>query len=128
MDTSLSPVARKRAVCSIFLPILLLYCVSYFQRTAVPGQIFDPLQKDIGLSPVDIAVVTSSFIYVYAIAQIFVGMLVDRLGGMRVVLLGGLIFTIGSVWFPLTCSFPVMCIARGCTALGASTLYLGLMR
>ncbi len=34
----------------LFVPLLLLYASSYFQRTAVPGTIFSQLQADLGLN------------------------------------------------------------------------------
>ena len=65
----------------LFIPMLLLYASSYFQRTAVPGTIFSQLQADLGLNAFQIAGIGASFVYIYALSQLVVGMLADKYGG-----------------------------------------------
>ena len=112
----------------VFIPLLLLYSLSYFQRTAIPGTIFNQLQGEFGFSAVKIAGLSATFMYVYSIFQIISGMLADKYGGMRMVLPGGLLLGIGALLFPLTGDLWLLYLARLLAALGASTLYLSLMR
>ena len=48
----------------VFIPLLSLYVFSYFQRTAVPGQLFDKFSQE-GFSAEQIATISASFILVY---------------------------------------------------------------
>lgn len=112
----------------IFLPILLLYSLSYFQRTAIPGTIFRQLQGELGFSAVEIAGLSATFMYIYSFFQIVSGMLTDKYGGMRMVLAGGVLLCAGALIFPLTGNLGLLYGARMLTALGASTLYLSLMQ
>ena len=112
----------------VFIPLLLLYSLSYFQRTAIPGTIFGQLQSEYGFSAVKIAGLSATFMYVYSVFQIVSGMLADKYGGMRMVLIGGVLLGIGALIFPLTGNIWLLYFVRILAALGASTLYLSLMR
>ena len=70
---------KSRGSMLLFLPMLFLYASSYFQRTAVPGTIFNQLQTDLNLNAFQIAAMGASFIYIYALSQTIVGMLADTL-------------------------------------------------
>ena len=72
---------KSRGSMLLFLPMLFLYASSYFQRTAVPGTIFNQLQSDLNLNAFQIAAMGASFVYIYALSQTFVGMLADKYGG-----------------------------------------------
>ena len=49
------------AVKLAFGSLLVMYCINYFQRTAVPGGIFSHLQRDLGLNATEIAFMGTSF-------------------------------------------------------------------
>ena len=111
----------------LFIPLLVIYSFSYFQRTAVPGTIFNQLLSE-GLNAEKIAIIGSSFLFVYSLFQLVVGILADKFGGTRVVITGGFLFVLGSIMLPYCTNFHAMCIARFITGLGASSLYLSLVR
>ena len=110
-----------------FVSMALVYSSSYFQRTAVPGQIFNELQSE-GLNGTEIGWISASFIYVYAICQIFVGVLVDKFCGSRVSAVGGIILLAGITVFPLCNSLPLLYISRATAGIGASCMYLSLVK
>ena len=64
--------------------------------------------------------------YVYALNQLLIGLLVNRYGGRRVILPGALLFCLGSFWFPCSSGSWVY-VARALTGFGASALYLSLI-
>ena len=66
-----------------FIPFLIFYLVSFIQRTAFPGTVFDMLQSDFGAGAAALTGVGASFAYVYGITQFFAGSWAERLGGGR---------------------------------------------
>lgn len=97
----------------LFVPLLLLYASSYFQRTAVPGTIFSQLQADLGLNAFQIAGIGASFVYIYALSQLVVGMLADKYGGARVVTAGGILSAPARSFF-LCWTISADCISAVC--------------
>ena len=117
--------SRKRAFL-LFIPLTLLYSTSYFQRTAIPGTIFNQLQQDLQMTALQVSYIGASFIYIYSLSQLFIGYLVDRFGARRVVMIGGAVFCAGVVSFPLLNTPGLIYLARMVAGIGAGTMYLSL--
>ena len=77
------------------------YFLANFHRIAIPGAIFDLLQQELKLSAPYITTFGAIFMYIYAFNQLVIGVMVDRFGGLRVMLTGGIILALGSLLFPL---------------------------
>lgn len=101
-----------------------LYLASCLQRTAIPGSFFNELQGDIGLKGSQVTRVGSIFLYCYAYFQIFAGMLVDRFGGKRSGIFGGIALGAGLILFATAKTAPQLYASRAATAVGSSFLYL----
>ena len=122
-------VKDNRRLFWAYVPLILLYATSYFQRIGIPGTIFNELSKEYGFTAVQIAGIGTSFVCVYSICQLFVGMLADKFCGIRVITWGGLIFCIGVIGFPLVCgNLWAMYVMRFLTGLGASSMYLSIVK
>ncbi|MFA6815846.1 MAG: MFS transporter, partial [Lentisphaeria bacterium] len=121
-------IKQKNSVLAIFIPMVLLYSTSYFQRTAVPGTIFNPLQQTTGFTALQIAGLSASFFYIYAFCQPFIGIIADKYGGIRTTITGGAIFCFGTLLFPLCNHLSLMYLCRMLAGIGASTMYLSLIR
>ncbi|MBR2345249.1 MAG: MFS transporter [Lentisphaeria bacterium] len=119
---------NNRAALRLFIPLLLIYAASYFQRTALPGTIYDTLGEDLHINAEQIAYISAAFIYAYSLPQLFAGILIDRYCGSRVVVFGGLIFIAGALTMPFCTTMPAIYISRAVTGLGASTMYLALVK
>ncbi len=113
---------------TLILIATLLYFIANFQRIAVPGAIFDVLQQELMVTAPYITTFGAIFMYVYAFNQLIIGILVDRFGGYRVILAGGIILGIGALLFPLTSNLFIMYLSRGLIGLGSSTFYLSMIR
>lgn len=111
-----------------FAAMLTVYFFSYFQRTAVPGTIFNELQTDLGLSASSVVLMGSMFTWIYGGMQVLVGFLADRYGGTRTFVWGGAILFAGSAWFPLAGSDSTLFAARAVTGFGASFIYLSIVK
>ncbi len=104
------------------------YFLANFHRIAIPGAIFDLLQHELKLSAPYITTFGAIFMYIYAFNQLVIGVMVDRFGGLRVMLTGGIILALGSLLFPLTSNILIMYFARALLGLGGSMFYLSLIR
>lgn len=105
-----------------------LYFMANIQRTAIPGAIFNILQQDLQVSAPYITSLGAAFMYVYAVNQLLSGMLIEKYGGARVIAAGSLFFCAGSLIFPLSESLFWLYFGRALTGLGASSIYLSLVK
>lgn len=120
---------EKKRVWLVFIPLMLFYASSYFQRTAIPGTTFSLFQEDYGFSAAQIANLTASFVYIYAFCQLIVGLLADKYSGIRIVTVAGAVFCAGVVAFPFCIGSPALLYCcRFLMGLGASSLYLSLVK
>lgn len=121
-----------RSACIRMGALLLLGTVLYFftniQRVAIPGSVFNELQTGLSLSAAQVTSFGAAFMYIYAISQLFVGILTDSIGGVRVLTIGAILFGIGSVMFPLAPNLTLLYISRGLVGFGASMFYVSLVQ
>ena len=111
-----------------FLSMLAIYFFSYFQRSAIPGTIFNEIQSDLALPATVVASLGAMFTYIYGGMQVFVGMATDRVGGRRTLLFGGVIMVVGGLLFPFSHSVFLLFTSRIITGFGASFMYLSLTK
>ncbi len=112
----------------ILISMIALYFFSFFQRVAVPGMIFDELQHAFAASASAITGLAAIYLYLYGVMQPVAGVLSDRWGAARVVLLGGLLLSVGAIAFPLAPSLPWLYAARVLVGLGASLIYIAVVK
>lgn len=118
----------RRLVVLALLSMLAIYFFSYFQRSAIPGTIFNEIQTDLALPATVVASLGAMFTYIYGGMQVFVGIATDRVGGRRALLFGGAFLLAGSILFPFSRSVPMLFISRVITGFGASFMYLSLAK
>lgn len=105
----------------------ILYFFVLFLRSAVPGPIFDLLQKELG-DKAAVATLGSMFMYAYGFTQLIAGLLVDKYGGSRVIFFGALLMCAGALMFPLSSGLHWFYAARLISGVGAGTIYLCLVK
>lgn len=113
--------------CLILLGALF-YFVANFQRIAVPGAVFDLLEQELSVSAPYITAFGAIFMYIYAFNQLIIGVLVDKFGGLRVILAGSIILALGCLLFPISSNLPLMYFSRALIGFGGSTFYLSLIK
>ena len=120
---------KKFPIIELILVILgsMLYFWANFQRVAVPGAMFTLLQNDLSTSAQSIASLGASFMYVYAISQLFIGVLISRYGGFRVVTAGSILFFAGSLLFPFSHSLKILYLSRVLIGIGSASFYLAMI-
>ena len=121
---------KKNILISSILIFLgmMFYLFANFQRIAIPGAIFDILGQELNVTAPYITTFGAIFMYVYAITQLINGVLVDRFGGFRIMLTGGIVLALGSLIFPLSSNLLIMYFSRGLIGLGSSMFYLSLIK
>ncbi len=105
-----------------------LYFFSFFQRVAIPGSIFNELQSNYSASAATVTRLSAIYLFVYALMQPFAGYLADRFGGIKVVLFSGFLLCAGSALFPFSESVSELYLSRAIVGLGASAMYLCLVK
>jgi len=105
-----------------------LYFMSFFQRVAVPGTIFDEVQSDFGLSASGVAALGAVYLYLYSSLQPLAGLLADAWGAGRTLLASGLLLTVGATAFPCAHSTPVLYGTRALVGLGAAMIYVSMTK
>lgn len=114
------------------LVLIILATAFYFlaniQRVAIPGAIFDLLQGDFGATASKITLLGAIFCYVYALTQLVVGLMVDKIGGFRVIAIGSIVFALGAIIFPHSSSLFGLYLSRALIGFGAATFYLSAIR
>ena len=106
----------------------MFYFFANFQRIAIPGAIFDILEQELRVTAPYITAFGAIYMYVYAFTQLINGVLVDRFGGFRIMLTGGIILSLGALLFPVTSNLFIMYISRGLIGIGSSMFYLSLIK
>lgn len=105
-----------------------LYAFSYIQRTGIPGTIFNEIQTDMKMTAEQVTYLSGIYLFIYAFMQIITGGLVDRFGPSRIILVGGLLLSLGSLLFPLSTNIPMMYASRALVGLGGSLMYLSIVK
>ena len=118
----------RRGVVIALLAMLAIYFFSYFQRSAIPGTIFNEIQSDMALPASAVVALGAMFTYVYGGMQIFVGLTTDRIGGRRALLFGGTVMTVGCILFPFSHSAWTMYATRFITGFGGSFMFLSIAK
>ncbi|MEY9537903.1 MFS family permease [Bradyrhizobium diazoefficiens] len=113
-------------IARVFLPFAAGYYLSYLFRT-INVLIVNHLSSDTGVGTADLGLLTSVYFLVFAVAQIPVGILLDRFGPRRVQSALLLIAAVGAGLFAVSTGFLSLLIARAMIGLGvAAALTAGL--
>lgn len=103
----------------LFLPFAGAYFLSYFFRSA--NAVIGPeLARDLGLSAGDLGLLTSTYLLAFCLAQLPLGMLLDRFGARRVEAALLLFAAAGALLFALADSMAGLATARAIIGLGVS--------
>lgn len=121
-----APAARQldlRAGIWLVAVLSTAQLVSQFLRSAV-GVIAPDLVNELNISAAGLALLSSSFFLAFAIAQIPVGMLIDRFGPRWTMLWSTLLAVAGCIVFALGRDLGTLMFGRVLMALGCSSFYV----
>ena len=116
---------RQRVLC-VILPFCAGYFFSYLMRT-INAVISPELTRELALSAADLGLLTSTYFFSFALAQIPVGIALDRFGARRVAASLLVVAGVGALLFGLGQSLAALAVARALIGLGvAACLMAGL--
>lgn len=110
----------------VFTTVLFAYFIIVSQRTA-PGLISDQLMKEFHITASTIGALTSIQFLAYAALQIPIGILSDRFGSNRFLIVGTLLNGIGTFLYSLAPNEALLFVARLLVGLGDATIWINLV-
>ncbi|AGF72982.1 MFS transporter [Corynebacterium halotolerans] len=128
--TVLSPHPREvitRKALIVWVAAVLVYIVAITGRTSFGVASVDAIDR-FGVDASRIAVFTAVQVGVYALAQIPMGMLIDRFGPRKLLVYGAVIMAAGQILLGFTSSYWVAIGARVLIGAGDATAFLSVMR
>jgi predicted MFS family arabinose efflux permease len=115
---------QARLVAVVFLPFAAGYFLSYFFRN-VNAVIAKDLAREFTLTAADLGLLTSAYFLTFALFQLPLGVLLDRLGPRRVVAALLCVTALGATAFGLAEGFPMLAAGRALIGLGVSACLMG---
>ncbi|MBR2872506.1 MAG: MFS transporter, partial [Lentisphaeria bacterium] len=117
---------RKKKMAILFCGVVM-YFFTNMSKVLIPGTVFNELQSA-GLDVKSISALGAFYMYAYAGSQLLAGIFSDRYGGVRILLIGGSLFTAGTIGFPFMENIYLMYFFRLLTGFGAGTVFLGVAK
>ncbi len=119
--------SKSQRLFFIFLILSILNFLSQFYR--VSNAVIAPnLISDLGLSAGTLGILGGAFFYSFALLQIPMGPLLDRIGPRRVVSYSVFLGAIGAFLFGMGRSFTIMLIGRILIGVGMASVLVGAMK
>ena len=122
-DDRLAP----KLLLAVFLPFATGYFLSFFFRN-VNAVIAKDLAREFTLTPSDVGLLTSAYLFAFALAQLPVGVLLDRFGPRRVMASLLCVAGTGALTFGLAQDFLVLTLGRALIGLGVSAGLMGAIK
>lgn len=105
----------------------IFYSIEFFQRVS-PGVIAQPLMQSFQLSPEMLGFIMSFYFYAYGLAQIPVGLLLDRFGAKISLCFAALAVTVGTYLFASSNAVFLLAIARIIVGIGSAFAFVGCLK
>ena len=116
-----------RLVALVFVPFAAGYFLSYFFRN-VNAVIAKDLVREFELAPSDLGLLTSVYFLAFGLAQLPVGVFLDRYGPRRVVATLLCVTGLGAFLFGGAGGFGMLAVARALIGLGVSACLMGAIK
>ena len=123
MDTFSLPAHLSRRRWALFAVLALIYMLVYFYRVSL-AVIAGDVSHDLQLSPEELGTLSGILFYVYALAQLPLGPLIDRFGGRLVISGCGLLTTAGGLLFSQAQSLNSAMVARMLIGVGTASVLM----
>lgn len=108
---------------TIFAVLALIYILVYFYRVSLAVVAVD-ISRELKLTPQQLGSLSGVLFYVYGVAQLPLGPMIDRLGSRLVISGCGLLATIGGILFSQADTFAVAMAARILIGIGTASVLM----
>jgi len=123
MHSPSGAVSPRSDAALLIVSLIAIYAISQFLRNSI-GVIAHDLARQLDLSATQIGLLSSTFFFSFAAAQIPVGIAIDRYGPKRTMLATAVLAVAGTVLFALAPSAATLIAARALMGLGCSTFLM----
>jgi len=107
----------------LFGVLALIYILVYFYRVSL-AVVAGDISRELGLSPAELGTLSGVLFYVYAVAQLPLGPLIDRFGGRKVISGCGILTTLGGLLFAIGHSFAAAMAGRVLIGIGTASVLM----
>ena len=104
------------------LAFLTLAYISSFLDRYILGLLIDPIKADTGATDLQMGLLSSAFTWIYALAALPLGFLVDRRSRTKLVAIGVALWSAATVWTGMAKSFGTLLAARASVGVGEAVL------
>ena len=116
-----------------YYPILLLFtiCVAYFVENflrSAAGALTPILIEELGISHAAMGMLISAYFFIYGVMQVPSGLLSDRLGARKTIILFTVLTVIGVFLFYASTSYNMLFVAQFLVGVGCSTFYINAVK
>lgn len=108
---------------ALFAVLALIYILVYFYRISL-AVVAGDLSRDLRLTPRELGTLSSVLFYVYAVAQLPLGPMIDRFGGRLVIGACGLLTSLGGLLFSQAGSMAQAVTARVLIGVGTASVLM----
>jgi len=117
-----NPEYPKPEYAWVLLAFLTIAYISSFIDRYILGLLIDPIKADTGATDTQMGLLSSAFTWVYAVAALPLGFLVDRRTRTKLVAIGVFLWSAATVWTGLAKSFVQLFAARMGVGIGEAVL------
>ena len=118
------PLRHQRWI--IFACLALMYILVYFYRVSL-AVVAGDISRELRLTPQQLGSLSGILFYVYAVAQIPLGPMIDRLGSRLVISASGCLTAAGGILFSQATTLPVAMAARVLIGIGTASVLMATM-
>ena len=116
-----------------YFPLILLttICITYFVENflrSAAGALTPILIEELGISHGAMGMLISAYFFVYGLMQVPSGILSDRLGARKTILIFTLLTVIGVFLFWMSTSYNMLFLAQFLVGIGCSTFYINAVK
>ena len=116
-----------------YFPLILLttICITYFVENflrSAAGALTPILIGELGISHGAMGMLISAYFFVYGVMQVPSGLLSDRLGARKTILIFTLLTVVGVFLFWMSTSYNILFLAQFLVGIGCSTFYINAVK
>ena len=119
--------ARQQRAWLIWAIAAGFYSYGFFHRVA-PSVIVDELMRSFALDATLLGTLSAAYFYTYAALQVPLGVLLDRFGPRRILMVGALAAAGGGTLFAMADSIGMAILARALIGAGVAVGYIGTLK
>ncbi len=119
--------SRDKTGLAVFVTLSILYFFSIFHRVGT-APIATNLVTDFNTDNSVLGLMSGMYFYSYAVAQIPVGIMLDKIGTRKTLTILGIIASCGNLMFSLSPTVSILALGRGLVGFGVGGFYISALK